>query len=204
MKILLIGAQASGKGTQAKLLAAKLKVPHISTGDLLRSATGELRKEIDSYIVKGSLYPDEKMLLVLKKRFAEKDCKSGWILDGFPRNLKQAEMLDRITKVDKVIEITISDEEAISRITNRRHCENCKEDYNLVTMPPKDPKKCDKCGGKLVARADDTPEAARKRLEIYHKETEPILKHYPHIKINGKQDVEKVFEDVLKAVGRTD
>ncbi|MFH1802405.1 MAG: nucleoside monophosphate kinase [archaeon] len=200
MKILLIGPQASGKGTQAKLLAKRLGVPHISTGDLLRNATGDLRKEIDSYIVAGNLYPDEGMLKILKGRFEESDCENGWILDGFPRNLKQAEMLDSITKIDKVVEISISDDEAVKRISDRRHCEDCKQDYNLVTMPPKDPAKCDKCGGKLVARADDTPEAARKRLGIYHADTEPILEHYPHVKINGEQSVENVFEDVLKAL----
>jgi adenylate kinase len=202
MKILLIGAQASGKGTQAKLLAKKLGLPHISTGDLLRAQIGELRKDIDSYIIKGNLYPDEKMLKILEARFKEKDCQKGFILDGFPRNLKQAEMLDKITKIDKVIEIHISDKEAVQRISDRRHCEKCKADYNLVTMPPKDPKKCDKCNGRLIARADDTPEAARKRLEIYHHETEPILKHYNAIRVNGEQGVEKVFQEIVQNLNK--
>lgn len=201
MKLILIGPQGCGKGTQAKLLSERLKIPHISTGDLLRSATGELRRDIDSYIVKGNLYPDEKMLVVLKKRFEEKDCKNGWILDGFPRNLKQAEMLDRITEVDKTVEIHISDKEAIQRISDRRHCEKCKEDYNLVSMPPKKKGICDKCGGKLVARADDTPEAALKRLEIYHRETEPLLKHYSVIRVNGERSVGEVQKEILDKLG---
>ena len=202
MRILLIGPQASGKGTQAKLLAGRLGVPHISTGDLLRNATGKLREDIDSYIVQGNLYPDEKMLVVLKKRFKETDCEGGYILDGFPRNLKQAEMLDRITRIDRVFEIHISDNEAVQRISGRRHCEECKKDYNLQTMPPRNPKKCDECGGKLARRDDDTPEAARRRLEIYHRDTEPILAHYKHVRINGEQNVEKVLTDILQNLNK--
>ncbi len=201
MRILLIGPQGCGKGTQAKLLASKLGVPHISTGDLLRSATGELRKEIDSYIVAGNLYPDEKMLEVLKKRFGESDCEKGFILDGFPRNLKQAEMLDSITKVDRVIEISISDDEAVRRLSGRVACPSCGAGFNNATMPPKVRGICDKCGGELVQRADDTEEAIRKRLEIYHRETEPILEHYGAVRVNGENDIEEVFEEILKLIG---
>ena len=200
MRILLIGPQGCGKGTQAKLLASKLGVPHISTGDLLRSVTGELRKEIDSYVVSGKLYPDEKMLEVLKGRFEEPDCLNGFILDGFPRNLKQAEMLDSITKVDRVIEISISDDESVRRLSGRVACSSCGEGFNNVTMPPREKGKCDKCGGELVQRADDTEEAIRKRLEIYHRETEPILEHYKAVRVNGEQGVEEVFEEILNTV----
>ncbi|MBU0466781.1 MAG: nucleoside monophosphate kinase [Nanoarchaeota archaeon] len=201
MKLLLIGPQASGKGTQAKLLAEKLGVPHISTGDLLRAQTGEIRKEIDSYIVSGNLYPNEKMLKILKERFEREDCNEGYILDGFPRNLKQAEMLDEITKIDKVIEIDISDEEAVRRLGGRVSCENCDEGYNLVTIPPKDPDKCDKCGGGLVIRDDDKEDAIRKRLGIYHGDTEPILARYGLVKINGEQSIEKVQEEIVESLG---
>lgn len=196
MKLLVIGPQGSGKGTQAKILSEKLGIPHISTGDLLRAQKGKLREEIDSYMLSGKLFPDEKTLEILKKRINEKDCKDGFILDGFPRTLSQAKLLDKITKIDVAIEISISDEEAMRRMSDRRHCEKCNADYNLATMPPREKGKCDKCGGKLVTRADDTPEASRKRLDIYHKETEPLLKHYKTIKVNGEQEVEKVFHEI--------
>jgi len=198
MKLILVGPQGSGKGTQAKLLSKKLKIPHISSGDLLRAAKGRLRKEIDSYIVKGKLYPDEKMLALLKKRFEKKDCKNGFILDGFPRNLKQAKMLDSIMKVDKVIEIDISDEEAIRRLSGRVVCEKCGAGFNNTTMPPKIAGVCDKCGGKLVHRADDTEKAIRKRLEIYHKETKPVLAHYKAFRVNGEKDAKEVFSYIMQ------
>jgi adenylate kinase len=198
MRLILIGPQGSGKGTQAKILSAKLGIPHISTGDLLRSAKGELRKEIDSYIVKGNLYPDEKMLKILEERFKQKDCNKGFILDGFPRNLKQAKMLDSITKVDKVIEISISDEESVRRLSGRVACSLCGADFNNITMPPKVAGVCDKCEGKLVQRADDTEEAIRKRLEIYHNDTEPILEHYKAIKVNGEEEIKKVNDAIMQ------
>jgi len=200
MKLLLVGPQGSGKGTQAKLLAGKLETPHISTGDICRNQTAEKLAEIKSYIDKGSLYPDEKMLELLKERLERDDCERGFILDGFPRNLKQAEMLDAITEIDKVIEINISDEEAVKRLGGRVACEKCGRGFNTVTIPPKEEGKCDKCGGKLVQRADDTEDAIRKRLGIYHGETEPMLEKYDSIKINGEQSIENVREDILKAL----
>lgn len=198
MKLVLIGPQGSGKGTQAKLLSKKLKIPHISTGDLLRNATGELRKEIDSYIVKGELYPDEKMLKLLETRIKKEDCKNGFILDGFPRNLKQARMLEKITKIDRVVEIYISDEEAVRRLSGRVACEKCGAGFNYITIPPKEKGKCDKCGGKLVQRDDDKEEAIRKRLKIYHEETEKILKHYKTIRVNGEKSIEEVQKEILR------
>jgi adenylate kinase len=202
MKLILIGAQGSGKGTQAKLLSEKLGIPHISTGDLLRSAKGDLRKDVDSYIVKGNLYPDEKMLKILENRFKENDCKNGFILDGFPRNLKQATMLDRITKIDKVVEIHISDDEAVQRISGRVVCEKCGAGYNLVTMPPKNPRKCDNCEGRLVRRDDDKEEAVRRRLKIYHEDTEPILKKYKHLRVNGEDRIEKVQAEIMQNLNK--
>ncbi len=142
------------------------------------------------------------MLEVLKERFLEKDCSEGFILDGFPRNMEQAEMLDDIIAVDKAVEISISDDEAVMRLSGRVACEECGKGYNLITMPPRNPKKCDDCGGRLIQRDDDKEAAIRKRLEIYHKETEPLLKYYNAIKINGEQGIEKVAKDILKLVQR--
>jgi adenylate kinase len=200
MKILFIGPQGSGKGTQAKIVSEKLGIPHISTGDLLRNATGELRKDIDSYIVKGNLYPDEKMLKVLQKRFEEKDCENGFILDGYPRNVAQAKMLETITHIDKVIEIHISDEESVRRLNVRTSCEKCGTIYGL-NKPPKEKGICDLDGGKLLKRDDDNEDAIKKRLEIYHRDTEPILEMYDSIQVNGEQKIEPVTEEVMKVLG---
>lgn len=207
MKLLFIGAQGSGKGTQAKIISEKLNILHISTGDLLRSSEGELKKELDTYMNSGKLVPDELILKILKERLEKEDAKKGFILDGFPRNLKQAEMLKNITEIDYSILIDISDEEAVKRISGRVSCENCKEGYNELTQPkPQQQGICDKCQGKLVKRADDTEEAVRKRLSIYHQETEPVLKLYEEknklIKINGEQDIENITKDILNEINR--
>lgn len=201
MKLLFVGVQGSGKGTQAKVISAKLEMPHISTGDLLRGATQELKKEIDSYIINGKLVPDELMLRVLNSRLSLEDCAKGFILDGYPRNIAQARKLDEITFIDKVIEIVISDEEALVRAIYRVTCSKCGEGYNTKTNPPKRIGVCDKCNGVLTKRADDNEQAMRKRIEIYHKETEPILKHYKSVKVNGEQKIEKVTRDILRVLG---
>lgn len=201
MRLIFIGPQGSGKGTQAKIIADKLGIAHISTGDLFRNAAGEVKKELDSYMNAGKLVPDSVVLRMLKKRLGEKDCAHGFVLDGFPRNLKQAEELDKIIKIDKVIEINISDEEAVKRISGRVSCVLCKEGYNELTSPkPKNRGICDRCGGKLVKRADDNETAVRERLKIYHEETEPLLQKYSFIKINGEQDIESVAKDILIAL----
>lgn len=201
MIILLIGPQGSGKGTQAQIISTKLGIPHVSTGDILRSNTNkEFRKEIDSYINQGRLVPNELILKILRHRILEKDCKKGFILDGFPRTLEQARALDKILKIDKVIEISIPDEESIRRLSGRMTCKKCNAVYNTLSSSPKIKNICDKCGGVLYQRADDNEESIKKRLEIYHKETEPILKHYSSVKINGNQKIDKVNEDILKAL----
>jgi adenylate kinase len=197
MNLIFMGVQGSGKGTQAKIISKKLGLTHISTGDLLRNAKGNLKEKIDSYINKGNLVPDELMLEILEEKL--KNCKKGFILDGFPRNIKQAEMLNKIIKIDKIIEIAISDKEAIERIGGRRNCPKCGKIYNLYKSPkPKEDNICDECKIKLVQRADDNIEAVKKRINIYHKETEPIIKIYPHIRINGEQNIEKASEEILK------
>ena len=198
MRILFIGPQASGKGTQAKIIAEKLQIPHISTGDMLRTSTGELKKLADSYILQGKLVPSNIVMKMIKERTANPDCKNGFIIEGFPRNMEQALAFDKLIKLDKVIEISISDNEAIKRLSGRLTCNNCGSVFNENTNPPKQTGICDKCHSKLIKRADDTEEAIKKRLHTYHAETEPILKHYASIKINGEQSIDKVTKYILK------
>jgi len=187
MILLFVGPQGSGKGTQAKIISKKLNLCHISTGNLLREISGKLKQEIDSYINNGKLVPDELIIKILKQRIKKEDCKNGIILDGFPRTLEQARDLDKILKIGKVIEISISDEEAIKRLKGRWNCKKCGIAYNLVTSPkPKQDKKCDNCGSALYQRADDiNEEAIKKRLAIYHEGTEPILEKYNSIQVNA-------------------
>ena len=200
MRLIFIGAQASGKGTQAKIISEKLGLKHISTGDLLRSAAGKLKEEIDYYINEGNLVPDELIFRLLKAKIAGLN---GFILDGFPRNLEQAEMLEKITKIDKIIDIEISDATAVKRISGRRNCPKCGKIYNIYTNPkPKKENLCDDCGTKLFQIVDDTVEAAKKRLEIYHKETEPILKKYPSVRINGEMEIEEVTREIERLLGK--
>ncbi|MDD2444973.1 MAG: nucleoside monophosphate kinase [Candidatus Nanoarchaeia archaeon] len=203
MNIIFIGIQGSGKGTQAKEVAKQLNLVHISTGDLLREQKGKLKKEIDNIINKGKLIPDELMIKLLKEKIKKENNKEGIILDGFPRTIQQAKKLTKEIKIDRVIEIKISDKESIKRLINRRTCENCKEGYNLITQPkPKNPKFCDKCGGNLIQRKDDNLEAIKQRIKTYHNQTKPILDYYKEkiIKINGKKKIEKITKKIIKKI----
>lgn len=201
MRIILLGPQGSGKGTQAGLLSKKLNVPKITTGDILRDNEKEgtkLGKLASSYMNKGKLIPDETINKIVEERLNKENCKKGFVLDGYPRNVKQAEMLKKMTDIDFVIEIAISDKEAIKRISGRRSCK-CGEVYHISYNPSKVPETCDKCGSRLFQRDDDKEELVKKRLEIYHKETEPLTEFYKdkHIRIDGEQSIEKVFEDII-------
>jgi len=200
MKLLFVGPQGSGKGTQAKIIAKKFGIPDISMGGLLRDAEGDIKKEIDECINQGLLVPPEIAVAALKQRLERNDCKDGFILDGFPRSEEQVRLSERILNIDKVILIDISDEEAIRRISSRLNCKKCGAIFNSITMIPKQEGICDYCGGELFIRDDDKPEAIKKRLEIYHQETKPILKHYGFIKVDGAQAIEKVNEDILKVL----
>ena len=197
MNLVLIGPQASGKGTQAKRVSEKLGVLHISTGDLLRNSEGELKEKVDSYMNSGELVPDELMLDIIEKRLSQEDAQNGFVLDGFPRNLKQAKELMSRIKIDKIIGIKLSDETAVERISNRTSCSNCGAVFNTKTNPSKKQGICDFCDSELIKRDDDKEEAVRKRLEIYHNETEPILKKYNAEVVDGKQDIDKVSEDIF-------
>lgn len=201
MKIVLLGKQGCGKGTQAKELAKESGFPHISTGDLLRNVSGPLKKEVDSYMLNGKLVPDELIIKLLKERLAQKDAKQGFILDGFPRTAEQAKELDKITKIDKVIEIFISDKEAMNRLSGRFNCKKCGAIFNVNTSPrPKESGICDFCGSEIYQRADDKEEAIKQRLKIYNEESKQLLHYYGKkvITIEGEQDINQVKEDLLK------
>ena len=198
MNIVMLGPQGSGKGTQAKFISEKFNIPHISTGDIFRkniTEETELGKLASSFINKGELVPDEVTNKLVESRIKDDDCNGGFILDGFPRNLSQAEFLDSITNINKSIDIEIPDKEVVFRLEGRRTCTNkeCGAIYNVNTSPkPKDESKCDK------------PEAIKKRLEIYHNETSPLIDYYGNKdvlkKIDGMQSIKKVFEDIVSAL----
>ena len=201
MRLVFIGKPGSGKGTQAKIISNKLGISHISTGDLFRQSTGEFSKLVHSYIDRGNFVPDDLTIKMLRKRILKEDCKKGFIFDGFPRTLPQAEMLEKEIKIDHIIDVFISDKEAIKRMSGRRICKKCGALYNINTHQiPKKENTCDKCGGVLFEREDQTPEAIKKRIEIHYKEVEPILKKFKPVRINGEQSIEKVTEDILKVL----
>ena len=182
MKLILLGAPGAGKGTQAEILCKKLDIPTISTGNILRAAikdgtpTGLKAK---SYIDAGALVPDEVIIGIVDERLAQPDCAKGYILDGVPRTIAQAEALEKAgITFDAVVSIEISEEEILSRMTGRRVCEACGSSYNVVAVPPRREGVCDNCGGRLIQRKDDTPETVRERLKVYHTETEPLVGFY--------------------------
>jgi adenylate kinase len=207
MNIVLLGPQGSGKGTQAKLISKYYGIPHISMGEVFRNVAEkntELGRMVKSLIDKGKLVPDDITVKIVKD--AIKDCEKGFILDGFPRTIHQAKLLEDIVNIDFVLFIKISDEEGIKRLSNRVQCPKCGKIYNLYTSPqPKTDNVCDDCGLKLVQREDDKPDAIMKRLEIYHRKTEPLVDYYGKKgvlhSVNGEQTIEKVFEDIKKILG---
>ena len=181
MKLLIFGPQGSGKGTYASRLSPQLGIPHISTGDLFRDNMKrgtELGKFAKSYIDRGELVPDEVTVKMLKERLAQEDAQRGFILDGYPRNKPQAEVLDGMTGIDAVINLQVPDEILIARISARVQCRAAGHIYNLLTLKPKVSGKCDQDGSELYQRADDTPEAIKKRLATYHEQSAPLLNHY--------------------------
>src|SRR3989338_10539019 len=209
MNIIILGPQGSGKGTHAKLLSKKLSISSISAGDLLRAErekkTPQGRK-IKSIIDSGRLAPDNITLSLILKRIRKRDCRSGFILDGYPRNRQQLEDLKKNIEIDVALRINISDKEAVKRLSSRRQCKKCGAIYNIITIKPKKAGKCDRCGSALVQRADDKPAAIKKMLRIYHKETNPLydffIKAGKLVDINGEQSVEEVFSDILRKLGK--
>lgn len=212
MHLVLMGAPGSGKGTYAKMLKDIFAVPHISTGEMFRKAIQdgtELGKLAQSLIDKGNFVPDEITNELVKQRIAEEDCKNGFLLDGYPRNLNQAHAFTEILKelnidLDAVINLDVADEEIIKRIVNRRMCSKCGAGYNTLTMPPKVEGICDACNSPLYTRADDNEETVKVRLSVYNEQTKPLVEYYEAlnkiININSNQSIEKVVNEIVKAV----
>lgn len=212
MKVVMLGAPGAGKGTQAIKIAAKYEIPHISTGDIFRANIKngtELGIKAKSYIDKGLLVPDDLTLELIMDRFTEDDCKNGYILDGFPRTLAQAEALTKSLaakndKIDFAVNVEVPDEKIVDRMSGRRACLNCGGTFHIKYNPPQEENVCDICGGKLAIRPDDMPETVQKRLDVYHSQTQPLIKYYEEQGIlktvDGTQDVNRVFEDILKAI----
>ncbi len=206
MNIILLGAPGAGKGTQAAVLAEHYNIPTISTGNIIREAlrTGtEMGKKAKSYMDAGQLVPDDVVIGIVKDRLAEDDCKNGFILDGFPRTIPQAEALDKMgVNIEYVVDIEVSDERIIDRLSGRRVCQNCGRPYHLVNLKPKTEGICDACGGTLVQRKDDHIDTIKNRLEIYHKETEPLVDYYKQQGklsiVHGSDSVENTMADMMK------
>ena len=213
MKIIMLGAPGAGKGTQAKQIAAKYSIPHISTGDIFRANIKngtELGKKAKEYMDQGLLVPDELTCDLVMDRIAQDDAKNGFVLDGFPRTIPQAEALDAaLTKIgqsmDYAIDVDVPDENIINRMSGRRACLNCGATYHIVSIQPKKEGVCDTCGSQLVLRDDDKPETVKKRLDVYHDQTQPLIEYYKGKDIlksvDGTQPMEKVFEDITAILG---
>ena len=209
MKLILLGAPGAGKGTQAEILSKMLKIPTISTGNILRAAmkngtpVGLKAKE---YVESGRLVPDEVIIGIVKERLAEADCKDGYILDGMPRTIPQAEALEENgIDIDCALSIEISDETIIARMSGRRTCANCSATFHVVSNPPTQEGRCDFCGGELTIRKDDAPETVKARLATYHQETEPLKSFYDNrgkLKtVDNQPSIEETTAVIVKALG---
>lgn len=207
-QFVLLGPQGSGKGTQAKMLAERLGVPHISTGDMFRDHVArhtELGAQIEALLKAGQLVPDEVTNALVKERLAQADAASGFVLDGYPRNLAQANFLNVLAPQVRAIELTLTDEEAVQRIARRRVCARCGATYHLDFAPPQADGVCDKCGGQLAQRSDDTEAAVRDRLATYHRATASLLEYYQAraalTSIDGAPPIPEVTEHIQRAIG---
>ncbi len=213
MKLIMLGAPGAGKGTQAKKISAKYEIPHISTGDIFRAnikGGTELGMKAKAFMDQGQLVPDEITIGMLLDRIKEDDCKNGYVLDGFPRTIPQAESLTKALtelgdKIDWAVNVDVPDENIISRMSGRRACLGCGQTYHIVYNAPKQEGICDACGEALVLRDDDKPETVKKRLEVYHKQTQPLIDYYRTAgvlaEVDGTKDLENVFQDIVKILG---
>ena len=213
MKIIMLGAPGAGKGTQAKKIADKYQIPHISTGDIFRANIKEgteLGKKAKSYMDQGQLVPDELTLELIMDRFQNPDCKDGYVLDGFPRTIPQAEALTKALAkkgetIDYAINVEVPDENIINRMGGRRACLGCGSTYHIVYAPTKTEGICDRCGEKLVLRDDDKPETVKNRLNVYHNQTQPLIDYYTKqgklAEVDGTMGMEDVFGAIVKILG---
>ncbi|MBQ5954509.1 MAG: adenylate kinase [Firmicutes bacterium] len=213
MRTILLGPPGAGKGTQAVKIVEKYGVPHISTGDIFRENIKngtELGKKAQEYMNKGELVPDDLVIDLATSRLLEPDCANGFLLDGFPRTVYQAEKLDEFlaahdSKIDVVLDIAVEKEELITRLTGRRVCKTCGASFHVVSVPPKQEGICDFCGGELIQRADDNLETVTNRIEVYEAQTMPLVDYYENAgniaHINGAASLEDVFGDIVKAIG---
>ena len=213
MKIIMLGAPGAGKGTQAKTIADKYKVPHVSTGDIFRANIKngtELGKEAKQYMDKGLLVPDELTVKILLDRVAQADCENGYVLDGFPRTIPQAEVLDKALtelgdKIDYAIDVNVPDENIIKRMSGRRACLACGATYHIEHIPPKKEGVCDRCGEALVLRDDDKEETVKNRLNVYHEQTQPLIEYYTGKgilkEVDGTVPMDQVFEAITDILG---
>ncbi len=213
MKIIMLGAPGAGKGTQAKMIAEKYSIPHISTGDIFRyniKNGTELGKEAKKYMDQGLLVPDELTVKILLDRVAQDDCKNGYVLDGFPRTIPQAEVLEEALtklgdKIDYAINVEVPDENIVKRMGGRRACVNCGATYHIEHVPPKKEGICDNCGSELILRDDDKPETVKNRLSVYHKQTQPLIDFYNGKgvlrTVDGTVDMKDVFNAIVAILG---
>lgn len=213
MKIIMLGAPGAGKGTQAIKIAEKYGIPHISTGDIFRANIKngtELGKKAKEYMDKGALVPDELTCDLVVDRIHQDDCANGFVLDGFPRTIPQAEALDAALSkdnetMDYAIDIEVPDENIVKRMGGRRACVNCGATYHIVSAPPKVEGVCDHCGGNLTIRDDDKPETVQKRLTVYHDQTQPLIDYYRKAgilhSVDGTKPLDDVFADIVKVLG---
>lgn len=208
MKIIMLGAPGAGKGTQAKMIAEKYSIPHVSTGDIFRANIKngtDLGKEAKSYMDKGELVPDELTVRILLDRVAQDDCKNGYVLDGFPRTIPQAKVLEEElnkqgTDVDYAINVDVPDENIIKRMSGRRACVTCGATYHIEHVPPKTEGICDKCGAELILRDDDKEETVKNRLNVYHEQTQPLIDFYAAKNVLKNVDGTVDMMDVFKAI----
>ena len=209
MKLILLGAPGAGKGTQADILSKKLNIPTISTGNMLRAAISNgsaVGLEAKSYMDKGALVPDSVIIGIVKERLAESDCANGYILDGMPRTIPQAEALrDNGIDFDAVVSLEIADDEIVERMSGRRVCPKCGATFHVVSNPPKTEGVCDNCGEALIIRPDDAPETVRSRLDVYHQQTEPLKQFYAQMgnlrSVVNAGSIEAVSQGIFKALG---
>ena len=213
MRIIMLGAPGAGKGTQAKKIASKYSIPHISTGDIFRANIKngtELGQKAKAYMDQGLLVPDELVVDLVVDRVNQEDCANGYVLDGFPRTIPQAEALDKaLTEmgqtIDYAINVEVPDENIVQRMSGRRACVNCGATYHIVYAPTKKENVCDTCEGELILRDDDKPETVQKRLNVYHEQTQPLIDYYTEqnklVEVDGTIDIEKVFDAIVKILG---